>query len=86
MDGPGNLPVKVNHRVSHRVQNHTYVIDLPEIVFLLPSFLNRATSEVSICCWRSNICQDKEDRCSLLITTWCMFPGILLSAKVFKYD
>ena len=28
---------------------------------------------------------DKEDRCSLLITTWCMFPGILLSAKVLKY-
>jgi len=31
----------VNHRVSHRVRNHTYVIDLPEIVFLLPSFLSR---------------------------------------------
>jgi len=39
----------------------------------------------SIPCWRSNSCQDKEDRCLLLITTWCMFSGILLSAKVLKY-
>ena len=39
----------------------------------------------NIPCWRSNSCQDKEDRCSLLVTTWCMFSGILLSAKVLKY-